>query len=91
MVVYEVVYEDFYSVIGFTFYEFINIDGLVKSRKLNFSPQDVGHKIEKATISCGQNKMLGLFTSTSILTLITIPILHTYNFDIQTIISSLWS
>jgi len=40
-------------------------DGLVKSRKLDFLPQDVGYKIEKATISCGQNKMLGLFTSAS--------------------------
>jgi hypothetical protein len=43
----------------------LSADGLVKSRELNFSPQDGGHKIEKATISCGQNKMLGLFTSTS--------------------------
>jgi hypothetical protein len=45
--------------------ELSRTDGLVKSRKLNFSPQDVGHKIENATISCGQNKMLGLFTTPS--------------------------
>ena len=42
-----------------------NNDGLVKSRKLDFLPKDVGYKIEKAIISCGRNKMLGLFTSAS--------------------------
>ena len=44
---------------------YIKYDGLVKIRKLDFLPQDVGYKIEKATMSCGQNKMLGLFASAS--------------------------
>ena len=40
-------------------------DGLVKSLKLDFLPQYAGSQIEKATIYCGQNKILGLFSKPS--------------------------
>jgi len=41
------------------------VDGLVKSRKIDFMPQHIDWKIDKVAICCGQNKMLGLFTSAS--------------------------
>ena len=40
-------------------------DGLVKSRKMDFLPQYIDWQIDQVAICCGQNKKLGLFTSTS--------------------------
>ena len=45
--------------------EVTKFDGLVKSRKLDFLPQYIDYQKDKATICCGQNKMLGVFTSLS--------------------------
>ena len=42
------------------------IDGLVKSRKIDFLPQHVGIIQDNYAICCGQNKMLGLFTRPSL-------------------------
>jgi len=43
-------------------------DGLVKSRKYNFLPEYIDNIKDNDTICCGQNKMLKLFTKTSIIT-----------------------
>ncbi len=47
-----------------------NVDGLVKSRKTDFLPQHISIIQDDDAICCGQNKMLGLFTRPSMLTLL---------------------
>jgi hypothetical protein len=37
----------------------LNLDGLVKSRKINLLPQYIGHDKSYSTICCGQNEKAG--------------------------------
>ena len=54
-------------------------DGLVESRKLDFLPQYIGYKIDKATVYCGQNKMLGLFTSSSYFSILHLSVYNSFS------------